>query len=146
MISKINIKQADKSNIDFVVNYALSCMRNDNFHQHDSVKENYIKRLQANDYKCYIAFYEDKPAGYIDFEIKKYELKDTLWVNELFVSEEFRGQNIATKLKQHVEEVANNIGYDSIYTSTEPDNHESLNLLKKMGYTPERLIYRKILQ
>ncbi|MBQ8761908.1 MAG: GNAT family N-acetyltransferase [Clostridia bacterium] len=65
-----------------------------------------------------------------------------LWLNSIFVIEEYRGKGVATKLLQLAEEFAKQ-NNSKIELSVWLGNDEAFNLYKKLGYKIQRYILEK---
>ncbi|SHI61768.1 GNAT family N-acetyltransferase [Lutispora thermophila] len=64
------------------------------------------------------------------------ETSDCVMIKSLYVTEEFRGHGIATKLKGLLEEWCRDIGVKTIKTTTHYNNKNMLALNIKLGYVP----------
>lgn len=104
--------------------------------------ERYQKRLAGEDYWCFVALAEREPVGYIDLEVRTYEGQRTLWVGELYVRGDRRGQGIGTALLRRALAWAGEQGWSDLYASTETGNMEAQQVLRKVGFQPERVIFR----
>jgi len=67
---------------------------------------------------------------------KQEKPKDSIMIMSLYVTEENRGQGIATKLKILLEEWCRHKGIKTIETTTHYTNHNMIALNKKLGYVP----------
>ena len=75
-------------------------------------------------------------AGYIVCRIDK----PCLWVEHIFVREEYRRKGIAGLLFAKAEEIARSMGEDSVYNFVHPNNDGMVAFLRKHGYTVLNLI------
>ena len=143
-MKKIVIKPADSNSIDFVVDYILKC----NFKKYSNlqfkkIKEQYLKRLKSEAYKCYLASLDENLVGYVDLDMRRSDCLNTIWINEIYVLKNYRCAKIGTKLIKHAEKMAKDLGFDAIYMNTEPDNRACLNLVEKKGYKHVQYILKK---
>ena len=63
------------------------------------------------------------------------------WINRLAVAEEFRRQNVASKLVTAVETRLNELGIEVIACLIEPENSISKSFFSKLGYTKAPVAY-----
>ena len=82
--------------------------------------------------KIWIAVVDDRPAGMISLKENDHEDHQdfTPWLASLYVHSDYRGQNIARKLCQHVIGHAKDSGWDKIYLFT----HSAPKLYEKLGF------------
>lgn len=69
----------------------------------------------------------------LGYSVLKFE-EEVCWLDWLFVNQDYHGQGIASKLFDHAEELAKNLGNDQLYVWVHPDNDCMLKFLKKKGY------------
>ena len=81
---------------------------------------------------------EDNGAfvGYIVCRIDE----PNLWVEHIFVQEDYRRKGIATILFDKAEEIAESMGEDTVYNFVHPNNEEMIRFLRSKGYTVLNLI------
>lgn len=88
-------------------------------------------------YPIFVAEKEDKELiGYIVCRIDN----GTVWVESLFVSHEARRRGVASLLYKKAEEVATELGGDTVYNYVHPNNDKVILFLAKMGYDVLNLI------
>lgn len=63
-----------------------------------------------------------------------------VWVESIFVKEEYRRHGVATALHSKSEEIAASYGDDTVYNYVHPKNHRMIEFLRKRGYTVLNLI------
>ena len=78
-------------------------------------------------------------------EMKEYLLagfpeSEVVWVESIFVREEYRRQGVAAALHGKAEEIAASYGNDTVYNYVHPNNHRMIEFLRKRGYTVLNLI------
>lgn len=65
---------------------------------------------------------------------------EVVWVESIFVREEYRRQGVAAALHGKAEEIAASYGNDTVYNYVHPNNHRMIEFLRKRGYTVLNLI------
>ena len=63
-----------------------------------------------------------------------------VWVEAIFVREEYRRRGVAAALHGKAEEIAASYGGDTVYNFVHPNNHRMIAFLRKRGYTVLNLI------
>lgn len=87
-------------------------------------------------FPVYAAIYQDEPAGYMVCRIDA----PCVWVESLFVKEEFRGSGIANRLIEEAENLAHSFNEETVYFNVHPNNHRMISFLNKHGYNVLNLI------
>ena len=75
-------------------------------------------------------------AGYIVCRIDK----PCLWVEQIFVREDYRRKGVATMLFSKAEEIAASRGEDTVYNFVHPNNENMIGFLRSKGYTVLNMI------
>ncbi len=75
-------------------------------------------------------------AGYVVCRIDN----EVVWVESIFVKEEYRRKGIASALFGKAEEIAASYGDDTVFNYVHPNNHRIIQFLRKRGYTVLNLI------
>ena len=75
-------------------------------------------------------------AGYVVCRVDS----EVVWVESIFVKEEYRRHGIASALHSKAEEIAAYYGDDTVYNYVHPNNHRMIEFLRKRGYTVLNLI------
>ena len=75
-------------------------------------------------------------AGYVVCRIDS----EVVWVESIFVKEEYRRHGVATALHSKAEEIAASYGEETVYNYVHPNNHRMIEFLRKRGYTVLNLI------
>ena len=88
------------------------------------------------DYPIYIAQVETNIVGYIVCKIEE----EVVWAESIFVLPEYRNQGIGSKLYRKAEEMAEDMGCETVYNWVHPNNHKVINFLQKQGYDVLNLI------
>lgn len=98
------------------------------------------KAMLNNQDKINIAYIvDDKIAGVCLATIKD-KIEKSIYIDEIFVLEEFRHQGIATKLYKQVESIANNIGAKRIDLTVWQFNNAAINFYKSLGMKTQRIV------
>ena len=58
-----------------------------------------------------------------------------LWVEQIFVLEDYRRRGVATMLFNKAEEIAASMGEDTVYNFVHPNNGHMIQFLRSKGYT-----------
>lgn len=102
-----------------------------------------IEEYLSVSFPVFAAVVDNKYAGYAVCRIDS----DVVWVESIFVKEEYRRLGIATALHAKAEEIAASYGDDTVYNYVHPNNHRMIEFLRKRGYTVLNLIeIRKLYQ
>ena len=87
-------------------------------------------------FPVYAALVNGKYAGYMVCRIDS----EVVWVESIFVKEEYRRHGVATALHSKAEVIAASFGNDTVYNYVHPNNHRMIEFLRKRGYTVLNLI------
>lgn len=87
-------------------------------------------------FPVYAALVDGEYAGYVVCRIDS----EVVWVESIFVKEEYRCHGVATALHRKAEEIAASYGDDTVYNYVHPNNHRMIEFLRKRGYTVLNLI------
>lgn len=81
---------------------------------------------------------EDQGAfvGYIVCRIEA----PCLWVEQIYVREDYRRKGVATMLFNQAEEIAASMGEKNVYNFVHPNNEKMLRFLRSKGYTVLNMI------
>ena len=101
----------------------------------EDAKEELSDFLQKN-YPVFIALEDEKCVGYLACRIDE----PCVWVEQIFVCEEYRRKHIASALFEKAEEVAAERGQDTVYNYIHPNNDGIIAFLKSRGYNVLNLI------
>ena len=75
-------------------------------------------------------------VGYILCRIEE----PCLWVEHIFVFEEYRRKGVGTMLFGKAEEIAGSMGEDTVYNFVHPNNEGMIGFLRSKGYTVLNMI------
>ena len=98
-------------------------------------KEEILEFLAAG-FPVYAAQDGDTLAGYLVCRIDE----PCLWVEHIFVRNEFRRKGVATMLFEKAEEIAASMGEDTVYNFVHPNNAGMIAFLRSKGYTVLNMI------
>ena len=87
-------------------------------------------------FPVFVAMVDGKYAGYVVCRVDS----EVVWVESIFVKEEYRRHGIATALHSKAEEIAAFYGENTVYNYVHPNNHRMIEFLRKRGYTVLNLI------
>ena len=98
-------------------------------------KEEIIEFLES-EFPIYAIENNGTLTGYIVCRIDE----PCLWVEHIFVREEYRRKGIATMLFEKAEEIAASMGEETIYNYVHPNNENMIQFLCSKGYTVLNMI------
>ena len=101
----------------------------------DAGREEMEEYLAAG-FPVFAAIVDGEYAGYVVCRVDS----EVVWVESIFVKEEYRRQGIASALHSKAEEIAAFYGENSVYNYVHPNNHRMIAFLRKRGYTVLNLI------
>lgn len=87
-------------------------------------------------FPVYAAVVDGEYAGYVVCRIDG----GVVWVESIFVREEYRRCGVASALHSKAEQIAASYGNDTVYNYVHPNNHRMISFLRKRGYTVLNLI------
>lgn len=87
-------------------------------------------------FPVYAALVDGEYVGYVVCRVDS----EVVWVESIFVREEYRRHGVATALHSKAEEIATSYGDDTVYNYVHPNNHRMIEFLRKHGYTVLNLI------
>lgn len=108
----------------------------------EEVKQNLILRLQQrNDYLGVLAFVDQQPAGLINaFEgFSTFAAKPLLNIHDVVVASEFRGNGLAQRMMQKVEELARARGCCKLTLEVLSNNHAAQAAYRRFGFAAYEL-------
>ena len=107
--------------------------------EHPISKKEYKAMLNNQD-KISIAYIvDDKIAGVCLATIKN-KIEKSIYIDDIFVLEEFRHQGIATKLYKQVESIAKDIRVKRIDLTVWQFNNTAINFYKSLGMKTQRIV------
>ena len=95
-----------------------------------------MEEYLAAGFPVFVAMIDGKYAGYVVCRIDS----EVVWVESIFVKEEYRRVGIASALHSKTEEIAASYGEETVYNYVHPNNHRMIGFLRKRGYTVLNLI------
>jgi ribosomal protein S18 acetylase RimI-like enzyme len=87
-------------------------------------------------FPVFAAVVDGKYAGYVVCRVDS----EVVWVESIFVREEYRRLGVASVLHSKAEEIAFSYGEETVYNYVHPNNHRMIQFLRKRGYTVLNLI------
>lgn len=101
----------------------------------DAGREEMEEYLAAG-FPVFAAIVDGEYAGYVVCRVDS----EVVWVESIFVKEEYRGQGVASALHSKAEEIAASYGEETVYNYVHPNNHRMIAFLRSRGYTVLNLI------
>ena len=101
----------------------------------DAGREEMEEYLAAG-FPVFAAMEDGKYAGYVVCRVES----QVVWVESIFVKEEYRRQGVASALHSKAEKLAASYGEETVYNYVHPNNHRMIAFLRKRGYTVLNLI------
>ena len=95
-----------------------------------------MEEYLAAGFPVFAAIVDGAYAGYVVCRVDS----EVVWVESIFVKEEYRRHGVATALHSKAEEIAASYGEDTVYNYVHPNNHRMIGFLRKRGYTVLNLI------
>ena len=95
-----------------------------------------MEEYLAAGFPVFAATVDGEYAGYVVCRVDS----EVVWVESIFVKDEYRRQGIASALHSKAEEIAAFYGDDTVYNYVHPNNHRMIAFLRKRGYTVLNLI------
>ena len=95
-----------------------------------------MEEYLATGFPVFAAMIDGEYAGYVVCRIDS----EVVWVESIFVKEEYRRAGIASALHSKAEEIAASYGEETVYNYVHPNNHRMIAFLRKRGYTVLNLI------
>lgn len=97
----------------------------------------YYKKLANGEYgKCFIAYIDDKPVGYVALSIKNFGYRKSKYVEIENIGDDpkFRSQGIGVKLMGEIVKWAKEQNATKLYVSAYWGNKRAINFYKKNGF------------
>ena len=95
-----------------------------------------MEEYLAAGFPVFAAIVDGAYAGYVVCRVDS----EVVWVESIFVKEEYRRHSVASALHNKAEEIAASYGEDTVYNYVHPNNHRMIEFLRKRGYTVLNLI------
>ena len=95
-----------------------------------------MEEYLAAKFPVFTAIVDGEYAGYVVCRIDN----QVVWVESIFVREEYRRRGVASALHNKSEEIAASYGNDTVYNYVHPNNHRMIAFLRKRDYTVLNLI------
>ncbi|HBA46757.1 MAG TPA: N-acetyltransferase [Lachnospiraceae bacterium] len=95
-----------------------------------------IREYLSAGFPVFAALVNGEYAGYVVCRVDS----GVVWVESIFVKDEYRRHGVAAALHGKAEEIAASYGDDTVYNYVHPNNHRMIEFLRKRGYTVLNLI------
>lgn len=118
--------------------YEVITWTTDGFYRETKEKVEYRKQegCEVVKFPVFAALVNDEYVGYVVCRVDN----EVVWVESIFVKEEYRRYGVATALHSKAEEIDTSYGDDTVYNYVHPNNHRMIEFLRKRGYTVLNLI------
>lgn len=107
--------------------------------EHPISKKEY-KAMLSNQDKINIAFVVDNKIAGICLVTTKDRIEKSIYIDDIFVLEEFRHQGIATRLYKQIKSIAKDMEAKRIDLTVWKFNKAALNFYKSLGMTEQRFV------
>ena len=137
MILKANIKDVDDI-APLIAKFRVELKLLKNIHSIENeelAREEFLDYIKMN-FPIYIYKEDNFCLGYLVCRVDK----PVVWVESLYVLDEYRRKGIASILYSEAEKIANSFGEDTLYNYVHPNNDPMINFLYKKGYNVLNLI------
>ncbi len=101
----------------------------------DSAKDELNSFANDKNYPIYLYAEKEQIIGYMILKID-----GVIWVEQLFVREDYRRKGVASLLFSEAEDRLKEIGEDTLFNYVHPNNEPIIKFLKSKGYTVLNLI------
>ncbi len=101
----------------------------------DNAKDELNSFVNDENYPIYLCVEKEQIIGYMILKVD-----GVIWVEQLFVSEDYRRKGVASLLFSKAEERSKEIGEDTLFNYVHPNNEPIIKFLKSKGYTVLNLI------
>ncbi|MEW6417238.1 MAG: GNAT family N-acetyltransferase [Nitrospirota bacterium] len=139
MADKITFRPLTVSDVHFLAEYAAICEGIIDITEIEKVEARLKKRVENPNYIGVTTLINNKRVGFIDGII----VKETLELNEIYVTKQYRSQGIGIKLVEEILLIAKSRGAKQAIYYTEPDNIVMQKLGEKAGFQLKSLLYEK---
>ena len=95
-----------------------------------------MEEYLAAGFPVFAAMVDGQHAGFLVCRVDS----EVVWVESIFVKEEYRRHGVASALHSKAEEIAASYGEETVYNYVHPNNHRMIAFLRKRGYTVLNLI------
>ncbi len=106
----------------------------------DDVRQMVQKNIESDESAYYIAKDGDKLVGYVLLEITKVQPGQG-WLNDLYVTEEYRRQGVARRLAAQDESWLKSKGVTKVTLFVHNTNAEAINFYEKLEYKKSPVYY-----
>lgn len=110
--------------------------------EHPISKKDFKNQLK-NESKINLAFEIDNQVAGICFATIKKRIGKSIYIDDIFVLEEFRQQGIAKKLYNQIEIIAEKIGAERIDLTVWKFNESAIEFYKSLGMSEQRIVLEK---
>ena len=108
----------------------------------ERIQESFAHMQKHDEYKNFVALVADQVVGLLSMVYYKsfYHRGGTALINELVVSESFRGRGVGRDIVEHAIEISRADGMDEIEVGTEKSNLGAMKFYRKVGFKEEYVL------
>lgn len=138
----MQIKVLDPHDIDLLVplvanfRVSLKALKGIQASPHLQAAKSEIEEYLQAGFPIYIAIKQNQYVGYIVIRIDS----SVVWVESIYVSQDYRRDNVAPQLFKQAQTLAQSMGEDTVYNYVHPNNDAMIAFLRKQGYSVLNLI------
>lgn len=101
-------------------------------------------RIVSGEIESIAVFDDEKLIAFMHFhtQINTWKIGKVYYLEDLFVSSEYRRQGIAKTLIEHLFELAQNNGYERVYWLTDKNNKPAQTLYEKFATQTDYVLYK----
>lgn len=101
-------------------------------------------RIVSGEIESIAVFDDEKLIAFMHFhtQINTWKIGKVYYLEDLFVSSEYRRQGIAKTLIEHLFELAQNNGYERVYWLTDKNNKQAQTLYEKFATQTDYVLYK----
>lgn len=102
------------------------------------------ERIISGDIENIGVFDNEKLIAFMHFhsQINTWKIGKVYYLEDLFVSPEYRRQGIAKNLLEYLFELAKNKGYERVYWLTDKNNKQAQALYEQFAYQTDYVLYK----
>lgn len=120
-----------------------SCLERCSFDEAYEKIGDLIGHLNTNTCVAYGAFDDNEIVGYIWAYPHPFREEERMYINEMSVKKEYRRRGIGKRMIGLIEEKAKELGLPALYFHAEASSLDAICFHESMGYTQERIQFRK---
>ncbi len=125
--------------VELIAQFRVELAKLRGYHREPNLKaaRNELAEYQERHYPIFVA--EGSALEIIGYLVCRVD-GDVVWVESLFVRSEYRRRGIGSSLYEKAEQLAQELGGDTLYNWVHPNNDRIIHFLRKRGYSVLNLI------